>query len=98
MTELRFRYASSLEKWEFSPPHPAGRIVHVHGFQSRLDARSPAQGRVAVDERGLPPRELGWKTRAAGRRTLKMLRDVTHPFPATCVRAPCHNLGTRPTA
>jgi suppressor of ftsI/bilirubin oxidase len=100
MTETEFSVKrGSREIWEFRNPHPAmPHPVHVHGFQYRVLERrgSPdAVRRLAVDERGLPPAELGWKDSVLlwpGER-LSMLIDFTHPFAGDQVyMLQCHNL------
>jgi blue copper oxidase len=100
MTETAFSVArGSKEIWEFRNPHPAmPHPVHVHGFQYRMLERthSPAHvERLAVDSRGLPAAETGWKDSVLlwPGETLKMLLDFTHPFSGDQVyMLQCHNL------
>lgn len=100
MTETAFSVArGTKEIWEFRNPQPGmPHPIHVHGFQYRVLERhnSPQHvQRLAVDTRGLPAHELGWKDTALlwPGETLKMLLDFTHPFPGDQVyMLQCHNL------
>ncbi|MDB5866861.1 MAG: Bilirubin oxidase [Betaproteobacteria bacterium] len=100
MTETAFSVArGSKEIWEFRNPHPAmPHPVHVHGFQYRMLERKhgPAHlARLAVDARGLPAAETGWKDSVLlwPGETLRMLLDFTHPFSGDQIyMLQCHNL------
>jgi FtsP/CotA-like multicopper oxidase with cupredoxin domain len=100
MTETAFSVPrGAREIWEFHNPMPAmPHPVHVHGFQYRMLERikSPAHVRqLAVDERGLPAMELGWKDSVLlwPGETLRMLIDFTHPFQGDQIyMLQCHNL------
>jgi suppressor of ftsI/bilirubin oxidase len=100
MTETEFSVKrGTREIWEFRNPQPAmPHPVHVHGFQYRVLERrgSPEHvRRLAIDDRGLPAAELGWKDSVLlwpGER-LSMLIDFTHPFAGDQVyMLQCHNL------
>ena len=87
------------EIWEFRNAPPAmAHPIHVHGFQYRVLERrgSPEHlKRLAVDERGLPASELGWKDSVLlwPGETLKMAIDFSHPFPGDQIyMLQCHNL------
>lgn len=100
MTDTAFSVKrGTTEVWEFrsappAMPHP----IHVHGFQYRVLERrgSPEHvTRLAVDERGLQPTELGWKDSVLlwPGETLKLAIDFSHPFPGDQVyMLQCHNL------
>jgi suppressor of ftsI/bilirubin oxidase len=100
MTETAFSVRRGTQEiWEFRNPAPAmPHPIHVHGFQYRVLERSNSPEhvrRLAVDERGLPATELGWKDTVLlwPGETLKMLIDFTHPFPGDQVyMLQCHNL------
>ena len=100
MTETAFSVSrGAKEIWEFRNPAPAmPHPIHVHGFQYRVLERSNSPEhvrRLATDERGLPPTELGWKDTVLlwPGETLRMLIDFTHPFPGDQVyMLQCHNL------
>ena len=100
MTETAFSVRrGDSEIWEFHNPNPAmPHPVHIHGFQHRVLERAnspPQMRRLAVDARGLPPTELGWKDSVLlwPGETLKMLIDFSHPFPGDQVyMLQCHNL------
>ena len=89
----------SVETWEVrnavaSMPHP----MHVHGFQFRVIGRegSPEQvRRLALDDRGLTPSDLGWKDTVLSwpGETVRIVTDFTHSFPGDQVyMIHCHNL------
>lgn len=100
MTETAFSVQrGAREIWEFRNERPAmPHPVHVHGFQYRVLERngSPAAVRaLAVDGRGLPPHELGWKDSVLvwPGETVRLLIDFSHPFPGDQVyMLQCHNL------
>lgn len=100
MTDTAFAVKrATTEIWEFSNALPAmAHPIHVHGFQYRMLERrgSPEQmRRLAVDSRGLPPAELGWKDTVLQwpGETLRFAIDFTHPFPGEQVyMLQCHNL------
>jgi suppressor of ftsI/bilirubin oxidase len=100
MTETAFSVnRGAKEIWAFTNSGPAmPHPIHVHGFQYRVVERkgSPEHvRRLAVDERGLPPTELGWKDTVLlwPGETLRMLIDFTHPYPGDQVyMLQCHNL------
>ena len=100
MTQTEFTVKrGTREVWEFRNPHPAmPHPVHGHGFQYRVLERrgSPeALRRLAIDERGLPAAELGWKDSVLlwPGETLSMLIDFTHAFAGDQVyMLQCHNL------
>jgi suppressor of ftsI/bilirubin oxidase len=100
MTETAFSVRrGDREIWEFHNPNPAmPHPVHVHGFQHRVLERSGSPShvqRLAVDERGIPATEMGWKDSVLlwPGETLKMLIDFTHPFPGDQIyMLQCHNL------
>ena len=100
MTDTAFSVdRGAREIWEFrntgpAMPHP----VHIHGFQYRvLDRKgSPAHvKRLAIDERGLPAHELGWKDSVLlwPGEQIRLLMDFSHPHQGDQVyMVQCHNL------
>jgi suppressor of ftsI/bilirubin oxidase len=100
MTDTAFSVKrGAREIWQFrnaapAMPHP----IHVHGFQYRvLDRRGSPEHmrRLAMDDRGLPAAELGWKDSVLlwPGETIRLLMDFAHPFPGDQVyMLQCHNL------
>lgn len=100
MTDTAFSVdRGAREIWEFrnsgpAMPHP----IHIHGFQYRvLDRRgSPAHVHaLALDERGLPPTEMGWKDSVLlwPGETIRLAMDFSHPHPGDQIyMLQCHNL------
>ncbi|MGQ0750218.1 MAG: multicopper oxidase family protein [Betaproteobacteria bacterium] len=89
----------SVEVWEFrnaaqSMPHP----MHVHGFQFQVRERTGSpeqQRRIAVDEVGRSPADLGWKDTVLvwPGETVRVVLDFTHGFLGDQVyMVHCHNL------
>ena len=100
MTDTAFSVdRGAREIWEFrnagpAMPHP----IHVHGFQYRVLDRSgspPHVKALAIDERGLPAAETGWKDSVLlwPGETIRLLMDFEHPHPGDQVyMLQCHNL------
>jgi blue copper oxidase len=100
MTDTAFSVnRGAREVWEFrnagpAMPHP----IHVHGFQYRvLDRKGspPHLRQLAVDERGLPAAELGWKDTVLlwPGETIRLAMDFSHGHHGDQVyMLQCHNL------
>jgi blue copper oxidase len=100
MTDTAFSVdRGAREIWEFrnsgpAMPHP----IHIHGFQYRvLDRRgSPRHvNALAVDERGVPSTETGWKDSVLlwPGETIRLAMDFSHPHAGDQVyMLQCHNL------
>jgi len=100
MTDTAFSVKrGAREIWEFGNAKPAmPHPIHVHGFQYRVLERrgSPEHvRRLAMNDRGLPAAELGWKDSVLlwPGETIRLIMDFTHPFPGDQVyMLQCHNL------
>jgi suppressor of ftsI/bilirubin oxidase len=100
MTETAFSVQrGAQETWEFRNPNPGmPHPIHVHGFQYRVLERTGSpehMQRLAVDARGLPATELGWKDSVLlwPGETVKMRIDFAHSFAGDQVyMLQCHNL------
>lgn len=100
MTDTAFSVdRGAREIWEFSNSGPAmPHPIHIHGFQYHvLDRRGspPHVSALALDARGLPATETGWKDSVLlwPGETIRLSMDFSHPHPGDQIyMLQCHNL------